>query len=71
MSDLSETAPVEPVVESFAMPKSKAARAAIDRWFNAHIPGSPVARSVDAYNYLRAVMGHLETEIAQFFEKEI
>jgi hypothetical protein len=47
------------------------ARAAIDRWFNAHISGSPVAGSVDAYNYLRAVLGHLETEIAQFFEQEI
>jgi hypothetical protein len=46
-------------------------QAAIDRWFNAHIAGSPVARSVDAYNHLRSALGHLHAEIATAIEKEI
>jgi hypothetical protein len=71
MSDISEPAPVEPVAEAEPAPAISPARSAIDRWFNAHIPGSPVARSVDAYNHLRAVLGHLESEIARFFEQEI
>jgi hypothetical protein len=71
MSDISDTAPVEPAAEGAPTPATSPARSAIDRWFNAHIPGSPVARSVDAYNHLRAALGHLETEIAQFFEQEI
>jgi hypothetical protein len=69
MSDISDTAPVEPAAEG--PPATSPARSAIDRWFNAHIPGSPVARSVEAYNHLRAVLGHLKTEIDQFFEQEI
>jgi hypothetical protein len=44
-----------------AMPEIEAA---IDRWFNTHIAGSPVARSVEAYNHLRAVLGHLAAEIS-------
>jgi hypothetical protein len=38
--------------------------ATIDRWFNTHIAGSPVARSVDAHNHLRAVLGHLSAELS-------
>ncbi|HTJ64747.1 MAG TPA: hypothetical protein VL899_13155 [Alphaproteobacteria bacterium] len=38
--------------------------AAIDRWFNTHIAGSPVARSVDAYNHLRSALGHLSADLS-------
>jgi hypothetical protein len=46
-------------------------RAIIDRWFNTHIAGSPIARSADAYNHLRTVLGHLETDFVQFASKEL
>jgi hypothetical protein len=57
MPDITEPAAAGPA----AMPEIEAA---IGRWFNTHIAGSPVARSVDAYNHLRAVLGHLAGEIA-------
>ena len=43
---------------------SAAIRAAIERWFDAHFPNSPVARSVEAINHLRASLDDLEIEIA-------
>jgi hypothetical protein len=46
-------------------------RGAIDRWFNDHIAGSAVARSVEAYNHLRTVLNHLHSEIADAIAKEI
>ncbi len=60
MSDATEAAPADPSV-----------RAIIDRWFNTHIAGSAIARSVDAYNHLRTVLGHLEAEFVQFAKKEL
>ncbi len=52
-------------------PADPSVRAIIDSWFNNHIAGSPVARSVEAFNHLRAVLVHLETEIVQFVRKEL
>lgn len=44
--------------------RSAAIHAAIERWFHAHFPNSPVARSVDAINHLRASLDDLEAEVA-------
>ena len=62
MPDSPETAPVKPAA---AAPPIARIEAAIDRWFNAHIAGSPVARAVDAYNHLRSVLTHLIADIAK------
>jgi hypothetical protein len=45
-----------------------AIEAAIDRWFNDHIAGSPVARSVEAYNHLRSALGALSAAISAIKE---
>jgi hypothetical protein len=45
-----------------------AIEAAIDRWFNDHIAGSPVAKSVEAYNHLRSALGALGTAISAIRE---
>ena len=45
-----------------------AIEAAIDRWFNDHIAGSPVAQSVEAYNHLRSALGALSAAIASIKE---
>jgi hypothetical protein len=52
---------LQPPAEQAAAPDI---RAAIDRWFNTHIAGSAVSRSVEAYNHLRTVLTHLHSEIA-------
>jgi hypothetical protein len=44
-------------------PHATEIRAIVDAWFNTHIAGSPISRSVEAYNHLRTVLGHLETGI--------
>lgn len=46
-------------------------RDAIDHWFVTHIHGSPVSRSVEALNHLRAAIGHLEAEIVKAIKTEI
>ena len=72
MTDIETTA--APAGEPTRMPEPEAApdiQSAIDRWFNDHIAGSPVARSVDAYNHLRAVLGHLGRAIAATLKQEI
>jgi hypothetical protein len=48
-----------------AMP---AIEAAIARWFNDHIAGSPVAKSVEAYNHLRSALGALSAAISAIKE---
>jgi len=50
---------------SAAMP---AIEAAIAGWFNDHIAGSPVAKSVEAYNHLRSALGALSAAIAAIRE---
>jgi hypothetical protein len=45
-----------------------AIEAAIDRWFNDHIAGSPVAQSVEAYNHLRSALGALSAAISAIKE---
>ncbi len=40
-------------------PGPSAVEAAVMRWFNAHIANSPVSRSVEAVNHLRAVLPDL------------
>jgi hypothetical protein len=67
MPDTPETA-AQPAAEPQIAPKI---RAAIDAWFNTHIAGSPVARSVEAWNHLRSVLGHLGAAIATEIDKEI
>ncbi len=57
MPDTPEPATAGPL----AMPEIEAA---IGRWFNTHIAGSPVAHSVEAYNHLRGVLGHLAADVA-------
>jgi hypothetical protein len=52
-------------IENGAVP---AIEAAIDRWFNDHIAGSPVAKSVDAYNHLRSALGALSAAISAIKE---
>ncbi len=72
MTDIETTA--EPAGEPTSTPDIRAAPdidAVIDRWFNDHIAGSPVARSVDAYNHLHAVLGHLGRAIAATLKQEI
>jgi hypothetical protein len=54
-----------------APPPAGPIRTAIDGWFNIHIANSPVARSVDAYNHVRAVLPHLEASLVSLIEKEI
>jgi hypothetical protein len=55
-------APATPVIP--ALPAVPAIEAAIAGWFNDHIVGSPVAKSVDAYNHLRSALGALSAAIA-------
>jgi len=45
-----------------------AIEAAIARWFNDHIAGSPVAKSVEAYNHLRSALSALSAAIASIKE---
>jgi len=45
-----------------------AIEAVIARWFNDHIAGSPVAKSVEAYNHLRSALGALSAAIAAVTE---
>ena len=61
MPDIQPPAPARTPAETAIADKIAAA---IDRWFNAHIAGSPVARSVDAYNHLRSVLDHLNADLA-------
>jgi hypothetical protein len=64
-------APVTPApnVSSLpTLPSVPAIEAAIARWFNDHIVGSPVAKSVDAYNHLRSALGALSAAIASIKE---
>ena len=51
-----------------ALPAVPAIEAAIDRWFNDHIAGSPVAQSVEAYNHLRSALGALSAAISAIKE---
>lgn len=51
-----------------AAPAIQAIEAAIARWFNDHIAGSPVAKSVEAYNHLRSALGALSAAIAAIKE---
>ncbi len=37
----------------------------VERWFNAHIANSPVARSVEAINHLRAALPALVAALLQ------
>jgi hypothetical protein len=60
------TEPTQPA--SVGLPSVPAIEAAIDRWFNDHIAGSPVAKSVDAYNHLRSALSALSTAIAAIRE---
>ena len=53
--------PTQPAAAS--LPSVSAIEAAIDRWFNDHIAGSPVAKSVEAYNHLRSALGALSAAI--------
>jgi len=61
MPDINEPAAAGPIV----LPEIEAA---IDRWFNTHIAGSPVAHSVEAYNHLRSTLGALGVAIAAIRE---
>ena len=51
-----------------ALPAVPAIEAAIARWFNDHIVGSPVAKSVEAYNHVRSALGALSSAIASIRE---
>lgn len=57
-------APTAPV----ALPAVPAIEAAVAAWFNEHIVGSPVAKSVEAYNHLRSALGALSAAIAAIRE---
>jgi len=50
------------------LPAVPAIEAAIARWFNDHIVGSPVAKSVEAYNHVRSALGALSSAIASIRE---
>ncbi|HLG86253.1 MAG TPA: hypothetical protein VKZ79_03550 [Alphaproteobacteria bacterium] len=50
--------------------QSAAVRAAIERWFHDNFANSPVSRSVEAINHLRASLDALEVEIAATLTKE-
>lgn len=67
MPDTPEAA-AKPAAQPTAPPKIQAA---IAGWFNTHIAGSPVARSVEAWNHLRSVLDHLGAEIMTAIDKEI
>jgi len=49
-------------------PAAAGPEVAIDRWFNDHIAGSPVAQSVEAYNHLRSALGALSAAISAIKE---
>jgi hypothetical protein len=61
---MTENTPIAPVT----LPAVPAIEAAIDRWFNDHIAGSPVAQSVEAYNHLRSALGALSAAIGAIRE---
>jgi hypothetical protein len=63
-----QAAPAVPASPIPALPSVAAIEAAIEGWFNTHIIGSPVAKSVDAYNHLRSALGALSTAIASIRE---
>jgi hypothetical protein len=50
--------------------RATAVRAAIERWFHDNLANSPVSRSVEAINHLRASLDALAAEIATTFTKE-
>ncbi len=59
-------APAAPVLPT--LPSVPAIEAAIEHWFNTHIVGSPVAKSVEAYNHVRSVLGALSAAITAIKE---
>jgi hypothetical protein len=61
-------APIAPAAPAAPLPGVAAIEAAIARWFNNHIVGSPVAKSVEAYNHLRSALGALSAAIAAIKE---
>ncbi len=65
MSDESE--PVAVVAASEPAPAAQPVGPAliVERWFNAHIANSPVARSVEAINHLRAALPALVAALLQ------
>ena len=66
MTENTPPAAATPVIP--ALPAVPAIEAAIAQWFNSHIVGSPVAKSVEAYNHLRSALGALSSAIAAIKE---
>jgi hypothetical protein len=60
------TEPVQPAAAGTEV--VPAIEAAIAQWFNDHIAGSPVAKSVEAYNHLRSALGALSAAISAIKE---